>query len=67
MLRIPDNISDYFAYQLKLSKNKKVENVTLDKLDICLKENSNFKDSNKHDKQPDDFQKIFELEIKKYR
>lgn len=66
MLRIPDNLGDYYAYQLKLVRDKKVKSVNLERLDIRLGNNTN-NSFNKHNRNSNSFSEIFEEETKKYR
>ena len=67
MLRIADNFGDYYAYQLKLDRDKKVERANLDKLDIRLGCNADTKNSKRNDKQTNNFNEMFQEELEKYR
>jgi hypothetical protein len=67
MLRIADNIGDYYAYQLKISRDKKVEKVGLNRLEVKFGSDTNNQSFNNHNNKPNNFKEVFDTEIKKYR
>ena len=67
MLRIADNFGDYYAYQLKLIRDKKVKAVDLSRLDTKLGTNNDANSFGKHNHSTNNFNELLEEETKKYR
>ena len=66
IIRVPDNLSDYYNFPLCLKKEAKVEKVSIINMNTKLDSNTNDKNSNKN-KDNSGFDEILETELKKYR